>query len=421
MGRGALGRLLDWPRVHDRGELHRLAGVSALTLGLEDHGGADAPAAYSGEGATIDAIRALERPGIAGPGGDWRLLSGEEVRPPGPPGEPGMADAWLELLYWWRWVPSVCAQPRSPRAADICAKLLAESAAVRWALLERERPPGSERALVSAAGVRGAEESAELYEALSEFGVRAGASVERALPAALAIAADVAAAIASRLRPLGRTKVALEGISRGRPLGEGLPLADWRAVVCPPAPFESFRVLDGSPADPAKLARLGSWSGEPQPALAGGALIVMPSRVLIRSRMRAIKAPFSDPVSFAMLAGDREAFFPDAPGWSARDWATRAVAEHAALLAAGAGEGSDEAAALITAARAGLFLQSLEEGTPALAVSPHALLDALGRLPGGSAAEELAAAVRDGKEPDPAALSALRGLVSSLPAYRRGT
>ena len=70
------------------------------------------------------------------------------------------------------------------------------------------------------------------------------------------------------------------------------------------------------------------------------------------------------------------ALFPELAGWSARDVATRAVTEHGAWLAAGPHEPNGEMLGkLATAARAAAFLQSIEDGEPALATGISPLFD----------------------------------------------
>jgi hypothetical protein len=116
----AVRELLDWPRIYDTAELARLGGTSALTYGLAEGAsgeGVAGAAAYYGPEATLDAIRALERPGLDGIGSEWRLLRGADRRPGGPGAPPGgdseTTAAWLELVYLWRWVAAVCLEPTS--------------------------------------------------------------------------------------------------------------------------------------------------------------------------------------------------------------------------------------------------------------------------------------------------------------------
>src|SRR5205814_3110784 len=107
-----------------------------------------------------------------------------------------------------------------------------------------------------------------------------------------------------------------------------------------------------------------------------------------RVKLRGIQCPPSDPVSFALVEGKRLALYPNVPGWSAHDCASRAVAEHYAWLAGGRRDGNvrgwvaaqtpaEPAPAvtlgrLFTAARAGLFLESLSE-KPELALTVPAV------------------------------------------------
>ena len=110
--------VVDWPHVHEDAELDELSGASALTLGLADGSGR---AGYFGEGASLDRVRLLERPGLYDTAAGWRLLTGPDRRPPERPRDRQRTRiaAWLELVYWWRWAFRVCADPVEPRASDM--------------------------------------------------------------------------------------------------------------------------------------------------------------------------------------------------------------------------------------------------------------------------------------------------------------
>jgi hypothetical protein len=123
-------------------------------------------------------------------------------------------------------------------------------------------------------------------------------------------------------------------------------------------------------------------------------------------------------VSFAVLEGRSSCRFPNLPGWSAADTASRAVAEHRAWLAHTTGElPLRRLAMLLGAARAAAFFESLQRGDPELPLTAGAA----GRKLGG-AAEDAWASCRacrlEGARPDPSALAALEKLVRSLPSYR---
>jgi hypothetical protein len=142
-----------------------------------------------------------------------------------------------------------------------------------------------------------------------------------------------------------------------------------------------------------------------------------------------VQCPASDPVSFALLDGRAHAAFPEMPGWSARDWAARAVAEHRAWLTAGrdvpsAGDwiaarpravwgGQATVGLLLCAARAALLFDSFESGRPALPLTlADVIAELAARVPGADAdATEARTA------PSPAAVERLRRQVASLPAY----
>jgi len=177
-----------------------------------------------------------------------------------------------------------------------------------------------------------------------------------------------------------------------------VPLCDWRALVCPPNADEWLELRQGRPDDAAEIGRV---CREPErgvhPALRGSALMVLPATGWHRTRMRAVQAEFSDPVSFALAEGRPAARFPRLRGWSAQDVAARAVAEHRARLRWGQAGALGERGLLLTAARSGLFHRSLAESDPVLCPT------------GAEAARRLGA--------DPERIRDLRGAVASLPAF----
>ena len=128
----AAALLIDSPRVYEEAELRDMSGTSALTFGLDPDKPVRSAAVYTDDGGLIDRRRALERPGLYGLTADWRLFAGPDRRPPVdvPDAELRRVAAWLELAYWWRWVPSVCVDPSGPRAASLCVKLVAEPARI---------------------------------------------------------------------------------------------------------------------------------------------------------------------------------------------------------------------------------------------------------------------------------------------------
>jgi len=235
-----------------------------------------------------------------------------------------------------------------------------------------------------------------------------------------------------------------------------LPLVDWRARTVPPLPDEVFILIEDDPRDPSAiaLAAVAERAGE-YPVLRAEKLLILPaaraegrshgsepehgSARFHRVKLRGIQCPPTDPVSFALADGKGAALFPDVPGWSARDSARRAVAEHAAWLAAGRTDGyvrgwvaAQTAAAppsavslgrLFTAARAGLFLESLA-GQPELGLTVHAVAEMLaGRDPARAGLVDDAvasyAAWRSGEAdaPTPQLIEAFAAIVAKLPAY----
>jgi hypothetical protein len=385
-----LGRLVDHPRIHEQPELDGIVGRSALTYGLE--GGA---AAYSGPAYAEDSVRMLQRPGLDGGAADWRLLHGPERRPPAPPidAHERRIAAWLELVQWWQWAFDACAKP-GPHTAHLCLKLIAEPARIWLALAHDERPAGRGAALDRALAVLPEEEDAlraavELRRALPRS---PAPPLRETLPAFARMTSRIAGVLSDQVRDAGAVDVRLVA---GEPLppyrwpwspapdlegGEApaaVALCDWRALARPGMPDDAFALLPGDPCDPDVLGaaavaqRRGTY-----PALRTDGLLVLPAATHWRSSLRAVHCELTDPVSFALLAGATVARFRSVAGWSAYDCARRAVAEQRAAVVA-ATEPARELAALLCAGRAALFLESLEAGTPELAVTVGAAAELL--------------------------------------------
>jgi hypothetical protein len=162
-------------------------------------------------------------------------------------------------------------------------------------------------------------------------------------------------------------------------------LVDWRALVAPRLPEEMLVLRPGRPDDPRAVAAA-AMDARPgiQPALRRGPLLVLPTPDIDGNAiLRGAHCPVSDPVTSALLDGDDVAAFPELRGWSARDVARRAVAEHAAWLRGGdvdprryarweAPATVQASARLLTAARAALFAASLARGEPELGLTASA-------------------------------------------------
>ena len=357
--------VVDWPHIHEDAELAALCGQSALTFGLDDR---PRSAAYHGEGAGLDRLRLLERPGLYDSAAAWRLLSGPDRRPP-----EALRDrqsiriaAWLELAYWWRWAFRVCAAPVEPRASDMCVKFVAEPVRVWLWLVHGERTAGRLDALRRALPLMPEEERALRWalEVHRSLPASPEAPLAEALPAMVRVSARIADAVAAEVDGEERTDVRLSGA----PAAGALPLADWRALACPPRPSEWFQPQAGDPGDPALVGCLAASAATGvYPALVTGDLMVLPGAPLRRSRLRSVQCPLTDPVSFALARGSATASFPDVRGWSAQDAARRAVAEHAAWI--GAANCDRPLEMLLVAARAALFSESLDEGRPELTLT----------------------------------------------------
>ena len=178
-----------------------------------------------------------------------------------------------------------------------------------------------------------------------------------------------------------------------------VPLADWRARtpdplwrdsrVDPILPDEVLAPVATDPADPVALASLMRLSCPGlRPALTWENVLVLPSPNYFDWVQRGVQFECSDPVSFALLAGESSAAFPALRGWSAADCAHRAVTAHARWLQRSPAIDPDEAGTalglLLGAGRAAVFWQSLARDEPELPLTVAAVVDRLGsEQPGG--------------------------------------
>jgi hypothetical protein len=417
-----IDRLLDRPLIFDEAELNDVvAGASALTYGL----GRGAPA-YFGERPNVDWTRTLEHPGLDGPIAGWQLLRGPDRRPA--PALRGDQDerlaAWLHVLLWWRWVFLFCDQPRTPRAADVCVKAVAEPARAWLWLAHRERAESRKDALQQLARRLPEEEPAARLALDLQRRLRFAPEAPFAdiLPALVRLTRRVDDVIALQLGDVPRDEVrvvtsAEATLRRNAPAA--IPLADWPAVAAPQAFAETFALDASSPADAAALAgAVRAFHERRYTALRDGDVLVLPARPMPLSRLRAVKSRTTDPVSFALLDGAACARFPRVRGWSAADLAERAVAEHRAWLRTRRvpprpwmppPPASQPLALLLSAARAKLFADSMQGGEPELIADPVELGRRLG--PAGEAA---VAAYAAGGTPPQRVLAALEPVVAKL-------
>lgn len=424
--------LLDEPRIYEDRDLGELIGVSVLTGGLD--GRASAAVACPGNAASFDDVKLLVAPGVYSTTADWRRLAGPERRPAEPPRQrqAERIAGWLELVRWWRYAFVACVDASGPRTAHLCVKLVSESARVWLWLAHGERAGGRADVLTRALRRLPEEESAlrRALEVLHSLPRSPEPPLAEALAGLVSLTERVAALIETEATGDGVTSVRVAGAdgpllvsgasSSSQPGPRLLALADWRALAWPLQPDESLLSLPGDPRDPAAVgAAAASRPRGPYPVLRRGGLIVLPATALWRNRLRAVQCRVTDPVSFALLDGDRMAGFPHVSGWSASDTARRAVAEHAAWLRAG----PESLGTLFTAARAALFWDSVRAGEPELSLT---VTETARRLAGkGSSARGVAEegleryreVVFDRRPPPADAVRALRRLVSALPAY----
>lgn len=410
--------------VYERGELTRATSAPTFTYGL----GPDGPprAAYTGPERLAEP-GLLEGPGLFGPMTGWRKLGRGEPLPEAPAydRQTTRMAAWLQLQSWWRFAFRTSMGPSGPRSAFTCLKFVSEPVRLLLWLEHGERVFDREAALRR--GLRLMPEHEHAIRAALDLHARLPANpappVAEMLPHLVELSGRVAATLGDEVAGRERTEVTLEGDA---PAG-CLPLVDWRALVLGWLPDELLLPDPGDPRDPDALARAASRSATGrQPALRRDGLVVLPIARLDggRGRLRAVQCELTDPVSVALLDGRRSASFPELAGWCARDWALRAVAERGAWLATRPEDADPPPLRRpILAARAALFLSSLEDGDPVLALTPEAVLRELAeRAPDAGMVAEAASgefhAWRDARvAPDPHVTRALIAAVRRLEPY----
>jgi hypothetical protein len=412
-------RLIDRPHTFDTGELAAVSSGCALTYGLDD-----GEAMYFGARPSVDWIRTLEAPGLRGETENWQLMRGPDRRPPLAPrdDQDERLAAWLQVLLWWRWAFLFCDQPRTPRAADVCVKLIAEPARAWLWLAHRERADGRADALYRFARRLPEEEPAAQFalDLQRRLTRPPEAPFAEALPVLLRLTRRVDDLIAQQIADAGADEVRLAGVEPG---ADAIALADWPAVAAPARFAETFNMQTGSPADPMALTRaLHGLRDDAYRALRDAELLVLPGRPLPRTRLRAVKSRTTDPVSFALLDASPIARFPRVRGWSATDLAARAVNEHGAWLRtrrmpprpwsppppACHGLGM-----LLSAGRAALFAASVRAGEPELVVGAAEIGRRLGPA-GEDAVDAHAVSAASGEPPPAAVVAALEPVVVAL-------
>jgi hypothetical protein len=438
--------------VYEEAELRAACASSTLTADRPVHLTSPPPADEAG-------LRL--RPGLDGPTAGWRLVAGPERRPVVPPRgtQERRVAAWLELQFVWRAAFWGCVRPAAPTVPYLCVKLVADPLRIWLSLVHGERSRSREQALVRALVVVPEEAQAvrRALESRRTLTGRAEAPLGEALAALVRLSVRLSAWLMADIEAEGTTAVSLDSggtndlalaASAGERLrlvpGETapplLPLADWRARAWPLYPDDAFARVPLDPGSPASVAAAAAAAGDygPYAVLRVGGLIVLPGPAVLR----AVQCEATDPVTFALLDGRRAARFPNVPGWSARDSARRAVEEHRAWLGARY-DGRLPAVShwmkaqrrttvpsvqtlgrLLSAARAALFLESVEEGGRARLSTTVAAaarsLDARvgdGLAVGEEAYEHYRDRRLDGREPPPSLVAALRERILRLPPY----
>lgn len=440
-----LRRVIPHFWTYDARGLARVFAGSYLVNGL-----AEGRAVFLGPDAVGDGAGLLQRPGLHG-APEWRRLRGRFRAVPIPTVQGRLHAAWLELHHRWRYALRACGEEDDVRRAALAVGLVAEAARIWLWLAHGERHDGKEAPLKRAQRLLPGEEDGlryalEVHQAMHRS---PAVAVEQLLPCFVRISAAVAGLVDDAATRAGATRVQLLGPEVGARSAEDIALLDWTALALPrldpgltDVVEERLVLVHADPTDPAALMAAAS-RGEIDrvPALRHGSLLIEPtSEVWGYGRLRLVQCRASDPVSAALLDGTDHAAFPELPGWSARDWARRAVAEHRTWLfgapnqrpgphkwmgprPASVSTGPANLGLLLSAARSAVFLESIEEGGPTLPLRLSDVPAALAaRAPGlgDDAAEAFAALDASRRElvsPPPGLVGHLRERVESLPSY----
>jgi hypothetical protein len=281
----------------------------------------------------------------------------------------------------------------------------------------------------------------ELRQAVRRWQVP-GSPLQRTLPLLVRLAQRIAGLIDEQALATGSAEVRLRG---GDPTGpvladsrkliteprdsEILPLVDWRGLVSPLFPDDTFTPLSVAADDAAVFLDAARINHGPYRTLLADGLLIRPGAEYMRTRLRGLECRTTDPVSFALLEGSLTASFPNLPGWSAIDVARRAVAEHRVWLDPRTTPPSASAGRclgmLLSAARAAAFFDSLGR-EPELAltladgVRPLSEVSLATALAAEEGLEHYLAFAQSGVEPPAVAIDDLRARLLELPAYGGG-
>ena len=445
-----LGRTFE-VYVHERDALAEAIGSSIITFDLDPADTRPARGGFLDPTLGGPEWWVHRRPGLFEPLADWKLVAGPDRRPRAAPydAQERRIAAWLELVVWWSYAVFACRDLPGHRGAYQSAKFVTEVARIwLWLAGETNRWEPRERVLAAAARLLPEEEAAfrRALELRRHRGSDAGDPLAELLPTFARLTGRIGRHLGAEVESAGHTAVRLTGASDDltvsvlardalRPLAGGeptlLPLADWQGLAWPELqlPDESFVVLPldaGTPDVLAAAAEVGA--NAPYVALPLDGALVVPSKHW--GSLRTIQCAATDPATFAVAQGKDAAEFPDVVGWSAKDTARRAVAEHRTWLESvhidrdGLPEWMHPIreqpltpirtlGRLFTAARASLFRSSIDAGEPELALTIVSIAAGLGESTAAEASESYRSCRPEGADPAPRTIAAFYELVAS--------
>lgn len=369
--------------VYRQDDLARLQRATILTYGVDLPSGTPPRerAIYLVSPWLDDEAGIRARPGLDGPRTGWKLLSGgADPAPSRRPDEEPIA-AWLELQRVWHSLFGVSLNQDGRMTPYVCAKAVAESARI-WFWVERSRAIARRSDALEALIDEMPNESvaAGALRLLQDPSTTSGAPrVDEVVAFVTRFSTAIAAKLRAGISTAGTTQVELLREKSSSDLD--LPLCDWRALVVPFDLNERVSLQTASRDLTSNIAELtrGFVPGRYR-TLQVEELLVTPGSRWADTLLRSVHFSGSDPVTWALARGGVAASFPNVAGWSATDWATRAVAEHASWLSSWMGHRRQTCtprtlARAMTGLRAGLFHESVLTERPLLPVSLRAMVD----------------------------------------------
>jgi hypothetical protein len=443
---------------YEQDDLRESSSATCLTYGLAENADAQADrAGFLGQSALADHMGLQTNPSLYGLEKEWRFIAGGKSLPQSEPAtqQNRRIAAWLHLQYWWRHAFAACAEPHRAHIPLLCVKLIAEPVRLRAWIERGEFFSTRDEALRRGLTEMPEEESAMriALDLLNDLPRSPQPPVAEAIDSLLrqtqrisetmTAAADEAGYVDVRLTggdeiiDGGGAKAMIQAFRTATTSYKILPLADWRARAVPGVPDETMFVCEAASVDSNLLGTLARVR-DAVPVVHNNRVMLLPTTNAETGMLRSVQCEPTDPVSFALANGRAFARFPELSGWSASHCARRAAAEHRAWLSTIEWSAPPHGwvgpqtsplephvrtlGLLFTAARAALFLESIAEGAPELAVTAAGVASMLisresAHADVSESALHALTKARAGESVDLSCVAQLHNIVHRLPAY----